>query len=358
MNELKQNAADFTIEKTKLGMHPNGHAVNLYRINASDGSYLELSDLGARMTRLGVADKHGKIGNVLQDFDTLDLWLTTGKNHGAICGRFANRLGGASFQLGEDSYRLGANEKGNTLHGGLEGFNAKLWSAEEVDAQTLCFTYVSADGEEGFPGELTATVRYHFDGKRVSIEEKAVSDKDTVVGLTNHAYFQLAGPAPEQTVLEQTLKLEADFYTVVDEALLPTGEIRPVAGSAFDFRTAKAIGQDIAASEEQISFGGGYDHNFVLRKDERKHLELAATLHDPASGRTMTCSTTKPGIQVYTANATSVDPVSERVIYGLHGAVCLETQGFPNSMQRTHFPSPILRAGETYEELTVYEFFN
>ncbi len=357
MNDKDLTLSDFSISSTKLGVHPNGSAVNLYRISAADGSYLELSNFGARMTRLGIANKEGVIGNVLQDFDSLELWMTTGKNHGAICGRFANRLADASFQLGDDTYNLGANEKGNTLHGGIEGFNAKVWTSKELDSQTLSFTYVSADGEEGFPGELTATVTYRFDGRRVFIEEKAISDKDTVVGLTNHAYFQLAGPSKTSTILEQTLKVEADFYTVVDDALLPTGEIRALAGTAFDFRLAKAIGQDIEADDEQLKIGGGYDHNFVLRKTKRKQLELAATLHDPSSGRTMTCSTSKPGLQIYTANSPLTDPSNGRVIYGLHGAVCLETQGFPNSMQRTHFPSPILRAGETYEELTVYEFF-
>lgn len=356
MNEDKQNLEDYQISSSELGVLDDGRSVSLYRITAAGGAYLELSNLGARMTRLGIPDVSGKVANVLQDFDTLELWVSTGKNHGATCGRFANRLGAAAFNLNGQTYKLNANEKANTLHGGLEGFNAKLWTAKVIDQQSVCFTYVSTDGEEGFPGEMTATVTYQFDGMKVSIEETASSTKDTVAGLTNHAYFQLAGPGLEQTILEQTLQIEADFYTVVDDELLPTGEIRPVLGTAFDFTKPKAIGLDIASADEQIKLGGGYDHNFVLRKSERNSLELAATLYDPASGRTMRCLTTKPGLQIYTANAESIDPSDNRVIYQKNGAVCLETQGFPNSMQRTHFPSPVLLAGEEYKELTVYDF--
>lgn len=344
------------VEVNVLGQLADGRDVHLYRIAGDNGSYLELSDLGARMTRLVVPDKDGRVANVLQDFDTVGLWATAGKNHGATCGRFANRIAGASFILNDETYELNANEGANTLHGGIEGFNVKLWSAEIVDEKTVEFTYVSADGEEGFPGELTAKVRYHFAEDTVSINESATSTKDTVIGLCNHAYFSIGSASKDHSILEHTLQVVADQYTVVDETLIPTGELRPVAGSAFDFREPKALGLDINSDEEQVRFGGGFDHNFVLNKKERGQLELAAVLHDPASGRTMFCHTTKPGLQIYSGNSDIVDPETNELIYRKHGAVCLETQGFPNSTERTHFPSPILRAGDRYDETTIYSF--
>lgn len=355
MIDMNLNPADFKISRSELGVHPDGKEISLIRIEAPSGSYLELCELGARMTRVGIPDKNGKIENVVQDFETLEQWLGTGKNHGATCGRFANRLAGAKFSLNGEVYELGANEKGNTLHGGLEGYNAKVWTAEVIDNQTVSFTYMSADGEEGFPGELTATATYRFDGEKVWIEETAVSTKDTVVGFCNHAYFVLAGAAVDQSILQHTLQVEADHYTVVDDALLPTGELRPVSGTAFDFTVAKEIGLDIASDDPQLHVGGGYDHNYVLRKTERGAVELAATLTDPVSGRSMRVWTSKPGLQVYTANAPSED-ADGSVLYEKHGAVCLETQGFPNSMERTYFPSPVLRAGDTYKEQTIYDF--
>lgn len=350
MNKEKQ----MNITTAVLGTLQDGQEVSLYRIEGPGGTYLELSDLGARMTQAGILDKDGQVGPVLQDFDKVELWAGPGKNHGATCGRFANRIGGAAFVLNGERFVLNANEKGNTLHGGLEGFNAKVWSGEILD-DAVRFTYVSLDGEEGFPGELTATVEYRFDGQKVEILEMASSTKDTVIGLCNHAYFQIGGPKLHASILDHELTVEADQYTVVDEALIPTGELRPVAGTAFDFRSKKAIGQDIEACDEQIHFGGGYDHNFVLRKEERGNLELASTLHDPNSGRTLRCYTTKPGLQIYTGNADIVDE-DGKLLYKKHGAICMETQGFPHSTGMTHFPSPVLRQGETYKETTVYEF--
>lgn len=344
------------VEISVLGEMNEGRQVHLFRINGTNGTYLELSDLGARMTRLAVLDRKKTADNVLQAFEALELWRSTGKNHGATCGRFANRLAAASFFLNGNLYEVNANEGRNTLHGGLEGFNLKLWDTDVLDDQTVEFTYVSPDKEEGFPGELTATVRYHFDGERVTITESAKSSADTVVGLTNHAYFQISGAEKDKSILEQTLLLNADHYTVVDNELLPTGEIRPVAGTAFDYREAKVLGKDIAADDEQIQYGGGIDHNFVLKKKERGALELAAELYDPQSGRLMRTFTTKAGIQIYSGNAELKDPTNGELLYRKHGAICLETQGFPNSMEQTHFPSPVLRSGETYLEETVYEF--
>lgn len=344
------------VQVKSLGHLADGRSVHLYRITAADGSYLELSNLGARMTRLGVPDREGKIANVLQDFDTVEQWSTVGKNHGATCGRFANRVGGASFTLNGKRYNLGVNEGVNTLHGGIEGFNVKLWEASIIDEATVEFTYISADGEEGFPGELRTTVRYHFADHAVSIDERAESTADTVIGLCNHAYFSIGGASKEQSIYDQTLEIVADQYTVVDETLIPTGELRPVASTAFDFRTAKPIGQDIAADDEQIRFGGGFDHNFVLKKSERNALDLAAVLYDPATGRRMRCETTKPGLQIYSGNADLEDPQSGELIYQKHGAICLETQNFPNSPVTAHFPSPVLRKGECYEAKTVYSF--
>ncbi len=344
------------VEKSVLGQLADGRTVHLYRIAGEDGSYLELSDLGARMTRLGVPDQHGEIGNVLQAFDTVEQWATVGKNHGATCGRFANRIANGSFILNNERFDLGVNENPNTLHGGLEGFNIKLWDATVVDDQTVEFVYVSADGEEGFPGEMKTTVRYHFADHAVTIVESAETTKDTVVGLCNHAYFSIGGAEKSASINEQELQINADLFTVVGNTLIPTGELRPVAGTAFDFRAAKAVGQDIAADEEQVRFGGGFDHNFVLNKSERGQLDLAAVLRDPASGRIMRCETTKPGLQIYSGNADLVDPQNDQLIYQKHGAICLETQGFPNSPVTTHFPSPVLRKGERYEETTVYSF--
>lgn len=339
-----------------FGALPDGRAANLYTISNRTGMTVCLSDYGARVVRLLVPDKRGAVADVALGYDTLAPYIDNDECHGAICGRVANRIAGGRFMLGGKRYQVPTNVGEVALHGGINGLHRRLWRGEPVPGG-VHFSYYSADGEEGFPGGLQLDVRYLLNDEDVlSIQYEAVSDADTFVNLTNHTYFNLAGHGSGD-IHGQHLQIFAGFYTPMDASLLPSGEIRAVAGTPFDFRVAKPIGRDIGADCQQLRFGGGYDHNFVLDKPERCALSLAARASDPASGRSMEVWTTLPGMQLYTSNSLADQPGKDGANYTMRAAYCLETQYFPDAMTHTHFPSPVLRADDKMLSRTEFRFF-
>jgi aldose 1-epimerase len=299
------------------------------------------------------------LGDVVLGYETLDGYLRATPYFGAIIGRYANRIGGARFTLDGRTYRLAANNGSNHLHGGLRGFDKVVWHAEPFRSDSglgVTLTYVSPDSEEGYPGRLEATVTYTWtDDDRLIMDYVATSDQATPVNLTQHSYFNLAAEAAG-TVLDHVLQLDADAFTPVDSTLIPTGEIAPVAGTPFDFTTPSAIGARIDAGDQQIRFGRGYDHNFVLRRSG-PGLVHAARVSEPTSGRALDVWTTEPGLQFYSGNFLdgSITGKGGR-IYARRSGLCLETQHYPDSPNHREFPSTILRPGEEYRSRTVFAF--
>jgi aldose 1-epimerase len=293
------------------------------------------------------------LADIVLGFDNFAGYQRNNPFFGATAGRYANRIGGAAFTLDGVQYKITANDRGNTLHGGRRGFDKVVWTEAPVDDQTVEFTYLSKDGEEGFPGNLTAHVRYSLsDANELKIEYSATTDKNTVVNLTNHSYFNLAG-AGNGDVLKQELTIFASRYTLVTAQAIPTGAIVDVAGTPFDFRQAHAIGERIGADDEQLRFGNGYDENFVL--DQTDGLHPAAIAYDPTSGRELEISTTQPGLQFYSANGLDGRITGkEGKTYPRHGAFCLEPQHFPDSINQPNFPSTVLRPGEVWRHTIVY----
>lgn len=277
---------------------------------------------------------------------------------GAIIGRHANRIENAEFELSGKTYHLAANSGRHNSHSGPVGLSKRLWSGAVIadpSSDAVRFTIESPDGDQGFPGHLTVMVTYRLDDEgSLTLDYQAHSDQDTVVNLTNHAYFNLAG-IETGSIMDQTLMMPAEFFTVVNPEGLPNGEIRRVDGTAFDFREPKALGRDIGADEIQDSHG--YDHNWIV-PGPIGQLRLCAVATDPVSGRRLVCETTMPGVQFYTANTLPEQIGKGGGRFGQHGGFCLETQYFPNSMRHLHFPSPILKAGETYHHQTVFRFKN
>lgn len=332
----------------------NGKEVKLYTIKNKNGMSAEVTNYGTKIIRLMVPDKNGKMEDVVQGFDTLQENIDKEPYFGATCGRFANRIKDGKLTLDGKEYTLAQNNGGNALHGGIEGFNAKVWEVKAVLENSIRMQYVSPDGEEGYPGTLYCQVTYTLtDDNELKIKYEATTDKPTVIGLTNHSYFNLKG-AGNGTVRDHILQINADFHTVLDDTASPTGEIRPVDNSPFDFRQPVVIGDVIDASEYVP--GRGIDNNWTIRKKQPKELALAATLYEPISGRKMDVLTTQPGVQVYTANWVEKQPGKYGKIYSEQDSICLETQNFPNSPNIAHFPSSVLRPGERYEEWCVYKF--
>jgi len=347
-----------TVTEESFGQLPDGRPVALFRLQNASGMEVEVLNYGAIIRAIRVPDREGNRGDVVLGFDSLAAYLQPHPYIGAVVGRYANRIGGARFVLDGQTYELAANDGPNHLHGGVRGFDKVLWEAESFTSENeagVRFTYASPDGEEGYPGTLRATVTYTLaDSNALVIDYEATTDKPTIVNLTQHAYFNLAGRGD---ILNHELQLFADFYTPVDERLIPTGEICPVAGTPLDFRIPQRIGARIDADHEQIRRGRGYDHNFVLRHTERGKLELAARVYEPTSGRIMRVYTTEPGLQFYSGNFLDGSLTGKGgMVYARRTGFCLETQHFPDSPNKTHFPSPVLRPGQTYRSRTVYAF--
>lgn len=339
-----------------FGSLPEGD-VECRTIDNGCGLKADILSYGGIIKSLYVKDKNGEYVDVVLGRDTLEEYLQNDGYYGAAIGRHANRIAGGCFVLDGKKYNVGINEGKNSLHGGANGFDKKLWHAEPVEnaeGSGLVLTLVSEDMEEGFPGKLEVNMTYMLTKENsLKITYRAVSDKDTVVNLTNHSYFNLAGHA-SGNVHNQILQINSSFYTPNDDECMPTGEVLSVMGTPFDFRAPKPIGQDIDADFDQIQKFGGYDHNFAI---DGRGFRLAATASCPETGITMQTFTNKPAMQLYTGNGIDAERVcKDGAKYPVHGAFCLETQFFPNAMSFSHYPSPILRAGVQYKYITEYKF--
>jgi aldose 1-epimerase len=348
--------------KTSFGKTADGKPVVLYLLKNKNGVEVAITTYGGAVVSLKVPDRNGKLGDVVLGYDSLEGYENDKAYLGAIVGRYANRIAHAQFTLDGKAYTLAKNNGENSLHGGIKGFNKKVWTANEIPAkngQALELTYLSKDGEEGFPGNLHVRVVYTLaDSNELKIEYTATTDKKTVVNLTNHSYFNLLGVGlGSGDILGHVLMIEADKFTPVDSSLIPTGELRDVAGTPFDFRKPTAIGARIDSDDEQIKLGGGYDHNFVLRRKAGDPISLAARVVEPASGRILEVWTTEPGVQFYTGNFLDGSAHGKGgVAYAKRSAFCLETQHFPDSPNQPKFPSVVLSPGEHYHTTTIYKF--
>lgn len=347
------------ITQEHFGMTPAGEPVTLFTLVNANGIRMRVMSYGAIILSLEVPDRDGKMADIVLGYDTLGDYLEDTPYFGAVVGRYGNRIGKGRFTLDGVEYKLATNNGPNHLHGGRKGFDKVVWQALPVkDAHRagVKFSYVSPDGEEGYPGNLSVTMTYWLtSANELRIEYEATTDKPTPVNLTHHSYFNLAGHA-SGTILGHELMLNADRFTPVDEGLIPTGALRPVDGTPMDFRTPTAIGARIAADDEQLKFGGGYDHNWVLNRDDTA-LCLAARVYEPTTGRVLEVRTTEPGIQFYSGNFLDGSNVGKGGhAYQHRGGFCLEAQHFPDSPNKPDFPSTILRPGQKYTQTTVYRF--
>jgi aldose 1-epimerase len=345
---------------TSYGSTADSQRVSLYTLSNSHGIRIAITNYGGIVTSLRLPDSQGRFADVVLGYDSLADYVRDNPYFGALIGRYGNRIARGRFSLDGVEYRLTANDGPHHLHGGLKGFDKVVWAAEPYANQSeagLRLTYTSADGEEGYPGRLTASVTYALtNADELRIEYLAESDRATIVNLTHHSYFNLAGH-DSGDILSHELTLYADRFTPVDAGLIPTGELRSVSGTPFDFREPVAIGARINADDEQLHFGpGGYDHNFVLSGDAEP-LRLAARVHEPGSGRTMEVLTTEPGIQFYSGNFLDGSQIGKGGRAYIHrSGFCLETQHFPDSPNKPQFPSTALRPGERYTSTTIYRF--
>jgi aldose 1-epimerase len=367
-----------SIEKKPFGRTPDGQTADLYTLTNANGMSVQITNYGGIVTSIRVPDREGRFDDVALGYDNLADYIKGSPYFGSLVGRYGNRIAKGKFTLDGREYTLLANNMGNALHGGKVGFDKVLWRAEttvrrgdatvsaggsdgsfsgRAEGVGLKLTYRSRDGEEGYPGNLDTTVWYTLtNDNALEIRYQATTDKPTVVNLTNHSYFNLAG-AGNGDVLGHVMMLNADHYLPVDKTLIPTGQIAPVKGTPFDFTRPKAIGHGINADHEQVKFGNGWDHCWVLNKQRPGELSLAARVHEPASGRVMEMYSTEPGVQFYSGNFLDGSNVGKGgKAYKFRYGFCLEAEHFPDSPNKPHFPSTVLRPGETYQQTTIYRF--
>lgn len=347
-----------TVLKESFGEF-EGKNVDIYTLRNSNGLEVKITNYGGIVTSIMVPDKNGKFDDVVLGYNNLQDYIDNNNYFGAIVGRYANRIGNAKFSLNGKEYELTRNNWNNILHGGVKGFDKVLWDAGPVvgeNSQSLRLNYMSRDGEEGFPGNLNVTVVYTLSNDNsLSIYYTAETDKPTVVNLTNHTYWNLAGEGSGD-ILGHRLMLNAETFTPADRGSIPTGEFRSVEGTPMDFRKPTAIGDRIDSDYEQLKFSRGYDHNWVLNSTDSDDPAPAATVYDPVSGRYMEVYTTEPGIQFYSGNFVNVSAGKSGKPYRPRGALCLETQHYPDSPNRPEFPSVVLNPGEEYNTYTTYRF--
>ena len=346
------------MKKISWGTPPGGEHASVYILANSNRMEVAIADYGATIISLKVPDRLGNVEDVVLGYDNILGYVNDTQYIGASIGRYANRIGHGKFTLDGTAYALSRNEGKNTLHGGFKGFNKKLWKARPVcgSEEAIEFRYESPDGEEGFPGNLTTSILFTLTAtNELRISYRSATDKLTVVNLTNHSYFNLAGPHG-QDILEHELFLNADYFLPCDETLIPTGQIAPVRSTPFDFCAFTAIGAHIYDQHEQLRTGKGYDHNWVLNADGKNEMRLAAQVSEPTTGRIMRIFTTEPGIQFYSGNVLrNCVGVGGRACRP-HDAFCLETQHFPDSPNRPEFPPTSLRPGDEYNSTTIYSF--
>lgn len=344
---------DTTLYNTEL----NGKPVKLYTIKNSTGAYATITNYGGRVASIVVPDKNGVLTDVVLGYDSVKTYQKPGEGFfGAIIGRYGNRIGNASFKLNGSTYKLEANDNGNSLHGGVNGFYAKVWDVAAVTDSSLTLTYLSPDGEAGYPGNMEVKVIYTLThDNALLINYEATTDKETLANLTNHAYFNLSGEGAA-TITDHLLTIKADSITPVNAQLIPTGILQAVKGSPFDFTTEKTIAKDIDKTDEQLKFGKGYDHNFVLQKHDAN--VAIAKVKSPITGIVMEIFTTEPGLQFYSGNFMDGKTNDGKAgkAYPYRSAFCLETQHYPDSPNQAGFPSTVLKPGELYKTQTSYKF--
>ena len=354
----KLDTLSLSVHKTAYGKLPDGRVIDAYTMRNRNHVIAQVITWGATLTNVGSPDKTGHFDDIVLGFDSLPGWLNNGPYFGVIVGRYGNRIARGKFALNGQNYTLAVNNAPNALHGGLKGFDKQVWSALPLQSDTAVgveLTYVSKDGEEGYPGTLTAKVTYMLnDRNELSIDYQATTDKATPVNLTNHTYWNLRGEG-NGDILSHVLTIDADSMTPVDSTLIPTGQITPVAGTPFDFRTPTAIGARVDQDEPQIKNGHGYDHNLVLNNGASGTLHHAARLTDPQSGRTLDIATTEPGVQYYSGNFLDGTVTGKNGHkYARRSGVAMETQHYPDSPNKPNFPSTILEPGKTYKSRTVF----
>lgn len=346
------------MQKEFFGATQSGTPVDIYTLTNDNGVEIKITNYGGIIVSIRTPDRDGEVDEITLGFDSLDGYLRPHPFFGALVGRFANRIRAGKFTLDGKEYQLATNAGGQHLHGGAKGFDKVVWEAKSTsvddDAASLTLTYLSKDGEENYPGNLSVTVTYTLNNdNEFTIDYAAQTDQATVLNLTNHAYFNLA---QSETILDHVMMLNADEFTVVDEAVIPVGEVRSVEGTPLDFRTPTRIGDRIEADDEQIRFAGGYDHNWVVN-GEPGEMRLAARVTEPKTGRVLEVHTTQPGIQFYAGNMMPLEmPGRGGQTYKRRGALCLETQHFPDAPNHPEFLSAVLRPGEKYHEVTTFTF--
>jgi aldose 1-epimerase len=350
-----QAMAATTVSKADFGKLPDGKAAEVYTLKDADLS-VRITTYGARIVAIDAKDKDGKMADVVLGYDSVEGYTSESSKtfFGAIVGRYGNRIAGGQFKIDGHTYQVPKNDGDNALHGGPSGFDVKNWTAKEIPGGVE-FTVVSPDGDMGFPGKLTAHVRYTLVGAALHINYSATTDKPTVVNLTNHSYFNLGG-RDSGSILDDVMMINADKYTPVNKNLIPDQGAQPVQGTPFDFRTPTPIGQRIHDDNAQLKIAGGYDHNWVLN-GANGQMKVAAKVHDPKSGRVLTVTTTQPGVQFYTGNflnGTRKSPSGTP--YAKNTGFCLETQHYPDSPNQPAFPSTLLKPGETMHSETVFTF--
>ncbi|MEP7286441.1 MAG: aldose epimerase family protein [Chloroflexota bacterium] len=360
MTTTSARAAGGSISKSAYGKTADGIAVDEYTMTNANKIEVKIITYGGTVTSLKVPDRNGNWASIVLGFDKLSDYETMSPYFGAIIGRYGNRIAKGKFTLDGKEYTLAVNNGKNTLHGGKKGFDKQVWDAKPIEgfgSEALELSRISKDGEEGYPGNLTVKVVYTLtDKNELKIDYTATTDKDTVINLTHHSYFNMAGNG-SGSIDNQILMINADKYVPIDDGGIPTGDMTPVDGTPFDFRSAKQIGPAVRSSDPQIINGRGIDHSFVLNRTDDKSLQMAARLYDPASGRTMDIWATEPGLEVYTGN------FLDGTLHGSSGgmyrqgeAICLEPQHFPDSPNQPKFPSTTLKPGDTYTTSTVFKF--
>lgn len=339
---------------TSFGMDKNGNEAHLYVLENKNGMKAYISDFGATLVRLFVPDSEGTLIDVVHGYDDAAGYERGDGGFGATVGRNANRIGGASVEINGVKYELEKNDNGNNLHSGYDYYQKRMWEVEKKETDKIALKLHSPDGDQGYPGALDMHVTYGLDDENtLNIHYEAVPDADTIINMTNHSYFNLNGH-DSGTVLGHTVTLYADAFTPADAQSIPTGEIADVTGTPMDFRAGKTLGEEIGADYEPLVFGGGYDHNWVLKNDGR--FDKVAEVVSDKSGIRMEVYTDLPGVQMYTANFLDNEPGKGGVSYIKRSAVCLETQYYPDAIHHDNFPGPICKKGEKYDTRTAYRF--
>lgn len=348
------------LERKKFQKEVNNKQTDLYFLKNKQGMEVAVTNYGCAILSIMVPDKKGQYANVILGHDSIDHVINSPEPFlNTTIGRYGNRIAKGHFTLYGEEHQLSINNGPNSLHGGPTGFHTRVWDATQTNPATIIFNYTSADGEEGFPGKLEVEMTYRLEEEinALVIEYRATTDKATIVNLTNHGFFNLAGIAnPTPTVLNQSVTINADFYVPIDDVSIPTGEILKVEGTPMDFRTPHTIGERIDEPFQQLINGAGYDHCYVLNKNEAGELSLAATCTDPESGRQMEVYTTENGVQLYTGNWLNGFEGAHGATFPARSAVCFEAQCFPDTPNKPHFPSAILLPGDEYQQITIYKF--